>query len=63
MERIYFVFFLIVILIFLKLNYSYKKTHDDKSILNESKVKKTVAEFAFMDDLYRIISDASLFAA
>lgn len=63
METIYFVIILIMILVFFKLNIWYKKTHNDKPILNESKVKKTLTNVALIDDLFRIISDASLLVA
>lgn len=63
MNRIYFIIILIMFLVFFKYNIRYEKHHNDKSILNESDVKKTIKDASMIDDLYRIIETTSILAA
>ena len=52
-----FIFILILLIIFCKFNATYEKKHDDKSILDESKVKKTIHDFSLLDIITRFTSD------
>lgn len=63
MDRIYFIIILIMFLAFFKYNIRYEKHHDNKSILNESGIKKTIKDVSMVDDLYRIIETISMFVA
>jgi hypothetical protein len=62
MNQINFIIILIIILVFFKFNIDYKKHHEDKSILEESNVKKTIGYMSLIDNLFRIGSDASVIA-
>jgi hypothetical protein len=62
MNKIYFIIILIFLLIFFKFNDIYKKHHDNKSILDESKVKKTITDATIIDNLFTIGTDASVIA-
>ena len=57
-----FIFILIICLGFAILNSKFEKTHGGKSILQENKVKETIKKATFVDELYRIITDASVLA-
>lgn len=61
MERIYFIIISILFLVFVKLNIVYKKKHNNESILEESKVKKTFEVATTIDEIFRIITDISPF--
>lgn len=57
MTRSEFVFIMILLIVLLKFNVEYKKKHDDKSILDESKVKKTLHTFSLLDIMSRLGED------
>lgn len=57
MRQTEFVFIMILLIAFLKFNIGYEKKHDDKSILDETKVKKTIHTFSSLDILSRFIED------
>lgn len=59
-NKSFFIFVLITILIFIKISYDYKIKHK-KSILDESKVKKTLIDVSMIDDFYRILADLTIF--
>lgn len=52
-----FIFYLILFIIIIKLNIEYKNKHYDKSILDESKVKKTMHTFSLLDIISRFGED------
>lgn len=60
MTRSEFVFIMILLIVFLELNAGYEKKHDDKSILDESKVKKTIHTFSLLDIISRFGEDILL---
>lgn len=62
MNKIYFIIILIILLVFFKFNISYKKHHGNKSILDESDIKKTIGYASLIDNLFRIGSDVSIIA-
>lgn len=62
MNKTYFIFILILALIFIKIAYDYKIKHK-KSIFEESKVKKTLIDVSIIDNIFRIVTDLSIFAA
>jgi hypothetical protein len=63
METIYFIIILILLLAFFKFAVTYKVHHDGQSVLNESKLKKTVKDVVTFDDIYRITTDLAIFTA
>lgn len=63
MQTIYFVIMLILLLVFFKFATTYKVHHNGQSILNESKLKKTVKDALKLDDIYRVTTDLALFSA
>ena len=63
METIIFIIILILLLAFFKFAIIFKVHHNDQSILNESKFKKTVKDVVTFDDIYRITTDLALFSA
>ncbi len=59
MNKIFFIFMLILVLIFIKIAYNYKQ-HYNKSIFEESKVKKTFIDITIIDNIFRIFYDLSI---
>lgn len=57
MTRVKFVFIMILLMVFLKFNEGYKKKHDNKSVLDETKVKKTLHTFSSLDIMSRLGED------
>jgi hypothetical protein len=57
MTRSEFVFIMILLIVFIKFNAGYKKKHNDKSILDETKVKKTLHTFSLLDIISRLGED------
>ena len=62
MKKYQFVFVLIMIIILSKINEEFKKKHDNKSIFEEKKVKKTIDDFSLIDAFTRFISDLFIFS-
>lgn len=60
MTRTYFVFILILILAFSVFNAGFEKRHDNKSILEEKKVKNTLRTATMIDEVARLITDISI---
>ncbi len=58
MKQVYFIFILSILLVFFIINASFEKKHDDESILQEKKVKKSLEDISFVDDLYRILTSS-----
>lgn len=52
-----FVFIMILIIVFFKFNVGYEKKHDGESILNESRVKKSLHTFSSIDLITRFVED------
>lgn len=57
MKQIKFVFILIILIVFFKINIEYKKTHNNQSVLDESKVEKTIHAFSLLDIISRFAGD------
>lgn len=57
MTRTEFVFMMILIISFMKFNAGYEKKHENKSILDETKVKKTLNTFSLLDIMSRFVGD------
>ena len=57
MTRSEFVFIMILLIVFLKFNAGYEKKHDNKSILDETKVKNTLHAFSLLDIISRLGED------
>lgn len=57
MTRSEFIFIMILIIVFIKFNAGYEKKHNDKSILDETKVKKTLHTFSLLDIMSRLGED------
>lgn len=55
-----FVFIMILLIAFLKFNVEYEKKHNNVSILNETKVKKTLHTFSLLDIMSRLGEDIVL---
>ena len=58
MKQVYFIFILNILLVFFIINASFEKKHNDESILQEKKVKKSLEDISFVDDLYRILTSS-----
>lgn len=52
-----FVFIMILIISFMKFNAGYEKNHGNISILDETKVKKTLHTFSLIDIMSRFVGD------
>jgi hypothetical protein len=57
MKQINFIFIIIMLFIFSKFNAEYEKKHDDKSVLEEKNVKKTIDDFSLIDAITRFVSN------
>lgn len=57
MKKIKFIFILVILIVFFKINIGYEKKHKGKSILEETKVKKTIHTFSLLDVLSRFAED------
>ena len=55
--RSVFIFIVILMIVFIKFNTGYEKKHDNKSILDETKVKKTLHTFSLLDIFSRLGED------
>lgn len=62
MKQIEFIFILVLLLMFIIFNINYKKKHDNKSILQEKKVKDTIDDFTLIDAITRFVSDVFIFS-
>lgn len=62
MTQIYFVFILILLLSFSIFNAGFEKRHEDKSILQEQKVKNTIQTATMVDGIARVVADVSIIA-
>lgn len=57
MKQANFVFILILFITFSIFNAGYEKKHNNQSILEEKKVKKTIDDFSLIDAIIRFMSD------
>ena len=60
MEQIYFIFIITILLILFIFNNDFEKKHNNKSFLEEKKVKKTIKNLSFIDEIYRLFIDTSI---
>lgn len=63
MTKTYFIFILIIILAFIIYNTRYEKLHQNKSILQETKVKETIEKARLIDEIIRFLGDLSYVSA
>ncbi len=59
MNQIIFIFILILVLSFSIFNAGFEKTHNNESVLQQEKIKKTVEEATFIDGIMRLLTDLS----
>ena len=55
----YFILILIILLVFSIFNTHFEKTHEDKSVFDEKKVKNTIKNATMIDGIIRIFYDLS----
>lgn len=60
MTQIYFIFILVILLAFSIFNAAFEKRHDDKSVLEEKKVKSAIDTTITADGIARVIADVSV---
>ena len=63
MIKTFFIFILVIIIIFYISNIRFEKKHDDKSILQEKKVKETIEKASLIDEIIRLLGDLSYISA
>lgn len=61
MTQIYLIFILIMMLSFSLFNAGFEKKHNNKSVLQEKKVKNTIETVTLIDGIMRTFTDVSLF--
>ena len=52
-----FIFILVLLIVFLQFNEKYKKKHNNKSILEQEKIKKITHTFTLFDIIIRFTKD------
>lgn len=62
MKLIKLIFILILLLTFYKFNAGYEKKYNNKFILQEKNVKKTLDDFTFIDTISKFANDLFIFS-